>query len=349
MDNISALTAASDRFLHELDAHGNDAVRAMLKRYEPVQKRLLDSLDRLQAQIDEIEGPTKAQLYRLDRYQMLLQQVNQQMGIVGQTLGEQVPALTSDAAQIGNAAARELVLMQSNNSQIAGVFNRMSVAGVERAASYVSSDSPLMSMLNGRYGASWAEVIASQYVTGVAMGQSPRVVIRSLRKTVTIAGPADLARIIRTAQIWSYRDTNHVAWQRSGVVSSWIWSATLDTTTCGSCWAMHGTKHDVSEMLRDHHCGRCAPVPQVASSADYNASELDIPSGEEVFSRYSQPRQESIARAGGWGPQYRAWADGAIDFSDITRVQTDAIYGDMRSLQPLASILHDDAAQYYDR
>jgi hypothetical protein len=347
MADLSPLLTASEAFLRDLDAQGDAATRLMLKHYDPVQRRLLESLDKLQAQIGELESPTKAQLYRLDRYQSLLQQVNTEMGRMGQLLGDQLPGLTDDAGQVGMQAAEELVRLQANSAGIAAAFNKMSVANVQRAVSFVSPESPLTQMLVGRYGESWAEVIASQYVTGVALGQSPRVVIRNLKQTVTVAGPADLDRIIRTAQIWTYRQTNHVAWQRSGVVAGWIWSATLDTTTCGSCWAMNGTKHDVSETLDDHHRGRCAPIPQVVSSSDYQVEPLDIPSGEEVFSRYSRGQQESIAKAGGWLPQYRAWQDGAMAFSDMTRVQTDSIYGDMRSLRPLVSILGSDAEQYY--
>lgn len=342
------LIKASDGFLSQLDKQGDAAVKAMLARYEPVQRSLQDALDRLEKQISELESPTNAQLYKLDRYQSMLQQVNSEMSRMGQGMASRMPDIASQASEVALEAAKELVLLQSNAPAIVGAFNRMSLAGVQTAASYVAPGSPLMDMLNSQYGEGWSAVISSQFVTGVALGQSPRAIVAGLRNTVDIAMPADLNRIIRTAQLYSYRQTNHQAWKESGVVSGWVWvSALIPGRTCGSCWAMHGTKHDNSEILDDHHLGLCAPAPIVSSDADYQADPLNVPTGESIFRNYPDAKQVEVANAGGWGAQYRAYKDGAISFGDMTRNQTDSIYGNMRSVAPLKALLGADASKYY--
>lgn len=348
MAKLSPLIKASDAFLRELDAMANDATRQMLNYYDPIQQRLLDSIDRLLEQVKSLENPTNAQLYRLDRYQTLLQQVADEMGKLGQTLGNKLPSLTDKTARVGMEAAKELVRIQSNDSGVVSAFNRMSISDVQRAVSFVQPQSPLIQMLNKRYGQGWASVIATQYVSGVALGLSPREVVQSLKQTVTVAGPADLDRTIRTAQLYAYRNTNHVAWQQSGVVSGWIWVSALDPErTCSSCWAMHGSRHDVSETLDDHHSGLCAPEPIVSSDADYEAEPPDVKTGEQVFKSYPAAKQAEVAQAGGWGAQYRAYKDGAITFEQMAGTHTDPIYGDMRTQASLVSLLGANAPQYY--
>lgn len=347
MANPRPLIQASNAFLDQLDIAGDAAVREMLRRYGPIMRALLDALAQLTQQLKGLESPTPAQLYRLDRYQNLLRMVDAEMTRMGATVADRMPGLVDNASGIGLASARELALLQSNAPGVAGAFNRLSAADVSVASSYVAPNSPLMNMLLTQYGNGWANVIASQYVSGVALGQSPLKIVAGLKQTLGTAMPADITRIIRTAQLWSYRQTNREAWQKSGVVDEWVWHATLDATTCASCWAQNGTRHPVTEVLDDHHNGRCAMVPVVSSNADYQADPVNIPTGEEVFNRYPAARQKEIADAGGWGPQYRAYKDGAIKFSDMTRTQNDAVYGDMKSAASLKALLGQDAAQYY--
>jgi SPP1 gp7 family putative phage head morphogenesis protein len=319
----------------------------MLRRYEAAQRTLLDALTEVERQMKALEAPTNAQLYRLDRYQTMLKQVADEMARMGIHMADTLPGVANHAKDVAIASSEELVRLQSNNAAIVGAFNRMDVQGVKRAAAFVSPGSPLMTMLQSNYGNSWADVIAAQYVTGVALGQSPRTIVAGLKQTVTTAAPADLTRIIRTAQVTAYRQTNTAAWQQSGVVESWTWSATLDDTTCASCWAQNGTIHPISEVMDDHHNGRCAPVPQVSSDADYQADPLNIPTGESVFNSYTDSRQAEIAKAGGWGAQYRAYKDGAITFGDMTRDSHDDIYGNMKTVASLKALLGDTASKYY--
>jgi hypothetical protein len=348
MPSPSPLLRASNAYLRQLDKGADPAVASLLANYERIQHDLNIALDSLQAQMVEQESPTNAQLYRLDRFTLLLAQVRSEMEHLGQRIADHLPAVSRDAVRTAVDASEELVRLQSNDLNVTAAFGRMDPRTVERALSFVQPHSPLMTMLKGQYGQGWADVIASQYISGVALGWSPRRVVSTLRQTVDVAAPADLDRIVRTAQLYAYRATNSHVWQQSGVVESWVWSADLSgANTCEACWAQNGSVHPVTEILQDHFRGRCAAVPQVSPSADFQADPLTIPTGEEVFSNYSEAKQREVADAGGWGAKYRAWKDGAIDFSDMATKSADPIYGEMNTSQSLKALLGQDAVQYY--
>jgi hypothetical protein len=341
---------ASNGFLDDLDRQAAPAVRRMAAEYARVQKVLLSSLDDLQAKIGELEAPTREQLYRLDRYQTMLAQVQAEMSRLGAIAANESRSVNEQAADLGAQAAAHMGSIATNDPNVIGVFNRMDLAGVARATSFVQDDSPLYGMLRNEYGHGWAKVIAQQYVTGVALGWSPRRTIATIRQTMTVGMESDIERIIRTAQLWSYRTTNQATWVASGVVKSWVWSCTMDGKVCGSCWALHGTRHPVSEVLNDHHRGRCAAIPEVAGSADYTPTPLNVPSGEEVFNSLPPSKQERFAQQGGWAPHYRAYRDGAIRFDQMPGKMEDAIYGEMRVVKSLKEILgEEEAAKYYAR
>jgi hypothetical protein len=89
-------------------------------------------------------------------------------------------------------------------------------------------------------------------------------------------------------------------------------------------------------------------MPNISSDADYQADPVNIPTGEEVFSNYSDAKQASVAKAGGWDAKYRAWKAGDIKFTDMATTSTDRTYGDMNTAQSLKALLGKDAAaQYY--
>lgn len=346
-DPLSPILRASDGFLSDLDRQAAPVVKQVLARYDRIQPRLAEAVRALEAQAAEIDPAGRAQLYQLSRYQTLLQQVNEEIGRLGGAVADAAERASDQAAVTGAEAGAELVRLQANTPGIAGAFTRMDPRTVARAASFVGEGSPLTEMLRGQYGQGWAQVIAQQYVTGVALGQSPRTVARNLARTIDVALPADLDRIIRTAQLWSYRAANHEAWRRSGVTEGWTWSSALDSRTCGACWAMHGTFHSEDETLNDHHRGRCAAIPRIKPTLDYTPTALDVPTGEAEFARLSRGEQDRVASAGGWAPHLRAYREGAIEFGQMATTRRDAIYGDMRVQPGLKSIIGEEAAQFY--
>ena len=100
-----------------------------------------------------------------------------------------------------------------------------------------------------------------------------------------------------------------------------MWRAALDLRTCMSCVRQHGSIHPTSEMLRDHHRGRCGPVPIVRGAT----WQYDVEGGEDWFNRQPASVQRRMMGPG----MYSAWRRNEFAFTDLSRPYTDDVYGEM--------------------
>jgi len=341
----SPILAASEAYLKQLERSGSAASKRLIAQYATALARLQRQVDRLEQQLRESVDGTLAQLYRLDRYQALIEQVADEMGRLGSQLAQVAHTAAVNAASVGATSGINVGRLAAGRGPIGDAFMLLDRATIERASAFVNPQSPLYRRLVRDYSRAWAEVIAQQYVSGIAQGWNPRRIKAAILRTLTTAVPAHIETTIRTAQLWTYHSTQQAVWQTSGLVDYWTWHAALgQPRTCASCIAKHGSRHPVSEVLRDHHNGRCAQVPHVVGTPAQN-----IPSGESVFAAYSQQQQMALASAAGWLPQWRAWQAGAIKFSDLSQAHDDDVYGPMFTQASLKSLLGEQAAQYYER
>jgi hypothetical protein len=115
-----------------------------------------------------------------------------------------------------------------------------------------------------------------------------------------------------------------------GIVTGWIWYAELDTDTCLSCVAEHGTEHELSETLNDHYNGRCAALPLITSFG----SPVDE-SGEAWFANLSTSEQRSMMG----DSKHEAWSAGRFEFGQLSAEQDNDVYGLMRTEASLASLI----------
>jgi hypothetical protein len=114
-----------------------------------------------------------------------------------------------------------------------------------------------------------------------------------------------------------------------------------------ACIAQHGTYHPTSEILNDHHNGRCAMVPVTVSWRDLG---LDIPdkapmqTGQEWFDGLSDAEQAAMFDN---NAMYKAFKAGAIGWDDLIGEHDDRVYGKMLQLPSLKAMLGDAAQDYY--
>lgn len=211
-------------------------------------------------------------------------------------------------------------------------FNRPTVQSIVSAIDYV--DSVAFRDAVGRLGTYHAEQIANLIVTSVAQGRNPREIARLARDYFTVrrSPEADAYNLIQTTQIYSARRGTQAVYQENGV-SEWVWSANIgDTRTCRACVAMHGTRHPVSEVLNDHHRGRCAMVPVTPRWSELGFSggaEVQIETGVDWFYRQDSETQRAVI---GNNLIFEAIQRGQIDFSPdtIVGVYQNPIFGEMR-------------------
>lgn len=105
------------------------------------------------------------------------------------------------------------------------------------------------------------------------------------------------------------------------ILAGWQWYAKLDSRTCPSCIAQHGSLHEVDEPgPLDHHQGRCARLPKAKTWQElgFGVAEprgLDFESGPDWFGRQPEEVQRDIL-----GPKrYEAWRAGGYPFSEWSK------------------------------
>lgn len=167
------------------------------------------------------------------------------------------------------------------------------------------------------------QVVRRELIRGVASGSNPRATAaRMVRRARTrFNGQLGLTRalvISRTETLDAHRAAAELGQnQHADVLRGWEWLAQLDSRTCPSCWAQHGTIHDLSEPgPYDHHQGRCTRCPVAKSWADLG---IDLPEPASVvpdaaaqFDKLPAAQQKQILGT----TRYDAWARGEFPMDD---------------------------------
>lgn len=172
-----------------------------------------------------------------------------------------------DATVRGNARqiATQLPRTEGTAAELTVQFDRVNRealdAIIERTTQRITS-------LNRPLSRRASEQMLRALVHGIPAGASPRAAARRMVRAVEGRFNGGLARaltIARTEMLDAYR-TAAGAQQAANadVLQGWVWSAQLDSRTCPSCVAQHGTVHSLEEDGPwDHQNGRCARMPLV--------------------------------------------------------------------------------------
>jgi len=176
------------------------------------------------------------------------------------------------------------------------------------------------------------EAMRNVILEGVRLGRNPLQIARLLTNQFGM-GFTDSARMMRTLQLYSYREATRANWIAGGIVEGWIWYATLDDRTCMSCVNMHGTIHTLDENLNDHHNGRCA---MLSYPFGLDALNMGDPNGLDWFNKQSEAQQVEMMGKAKW----EAWKGNQFDFSKLTKTYENDVFGTMRSEASLKDLLN---------
>lgn len=305
------------------------------RNYQPLSRRLQDAYRRLTPGIeraigtlsDEIQGMIERgeefspqALRDMTTYQQLLTRIQVEMRDFGAVVRQVGAEAQTQMLQLGLDSALDAVTAQVGNAQVlASVWMRPDPAALQNIVNYAESEAFTARMR--AFGDNAAQSFADTMLGLTAQGQNPRAIARGMTQWLSI--PYTWAEnSTRTMQLYSYRFSNHAAYAANPrVVTGWMWRAALDLRTCMSCVRQHGSIHPTSEMLRDHHRGRCGPVPIVRGAT----WQYDVEGGEDWFNRQPASVQRRMMGPG----MYSAWRRNEFAFSDLSRPYTDDVYGEM--------------------
>jgi len=304
------------------------AILRIVNSYKSTTRYLDSDIDLL---IKELTGGqlSVADVQKLKAYKRLMSNTEDALKEFSSYLGVDMRNEMSKMASLGLSDAFALILTQGD--VLRGVLNRgANEAQLRALINYLDPGKPLYKRLQ-QYGQYNAEYISKMILDGVRGGYNPITIGRSIRDAFGM-GLTDAMRMMRTVQIYSYRDASHLNYQNNrDVVTGWIWFAELDDLTCMSCVSMHGTFHSVDETLDDHHNGRCVPIPVTRLSDPF----IKDGAGQEWFNQKSEAEQRQMMGAG----KYDAWKAGKFEFSQLSKETENDVFGMMRGETPLKDLI----------
>lgn len=307
-----------------------EAVRDLVNAYIEVERRLMDEVNKLVAELADDPDPTIGKLFRARRTDALLRQVREEIrDYATNTVGPTVVKHRRLAAEQGITDAEQLTLAGMDDSPINtdAVFDRLPTETIN-TISGMTVDGPLADLL-ATFGDEAAMKMRSTLITGVALGHNPYKIARELKRTMGISlTRANL--IARTEVNRAHRETSRASYrQNNHIVTGWVWHSACDDRTCAVCWAMHGTEFDLDTPMVAHPACRCAMIPKTKTwkelgfTSDIPETSFSSPSGTDLFRQASPDTQRAVL-----GPRaYEAYRNGEVDLTDFVKPTTSPRFG----------------------
>ena len=319
----------AEKFKTALSRNDLGAQRRLITAYKGLWATIKEKVDTLVLAISATDDITPAQVQRLKYYGTLLDGIREELGRYSAYSQVEMSTAAREAIRLGEGNARILTAASLGDTAIASRLNRINPVAIEKLLGFLTPGGELFKRLNGMPNYT-ADQVANAIVEGVGLGKNPAAIAKAITKSMGMA-LTDSMRTTRTVQLWAYREANRASYlANNDVVQGWIWYADV-AKACPACLAMHGTVHEHSETLDDHHNGGCAMLPLVIGAKN------DIPSGESVFRQLSEAEQKQRLGAEKW----QAWQDGKFEFGQLATTHTDEVYGQMRSVASLKDLLQD--------
>ncbi len=257
--------------------------------------------------------------------------------------------IEAQARRLQDGAIGAGIDMGAKALDAAGVlFGRPAIEQVQALINYV--DSAAFQQRLRRYGSTYAGEVSDTILSMAAQGKDPRKIARAVRDLMRGQPLNDAQRMVRTVQLWGARRGQQSIFQKNAdVVLGWLWSSARDKRTCFGCLAKHGSKHPITEVLNDHHLGRCAMVPLTPSWADLgfeDGTDLTVvETGEAWFGTLPETEQRGMMGPARW----TAWKDGAFTFDQLAQPYQNDVYGEMIGEASLVELVGEQAAKEYVR
>lgn len=267
----------------EVDAVADTVVRDLVAAWAEAWDEVAVDLDlAIRVLLADAEGKriTKAMIMRAVRLTRALRIIQARLETLAAEAGVRITAdlaAVVAAAEAGQAAVTATQLPDDLVDVLgwARVDDRVLDAIVVRSTQQITA-------LTKPLSADATRAVRRELFRGVAAGSNPRVVARRMLARTEGAFNGGLARaatIARTEILDAHREAALVAREANAdVLTGWVWQAELSTRTCAACWAMDGTRFDVTVRGPDGHQNcRCTALPVTKSWAELGIEGVDEP------------------------------------------------------------------------
>jgi SPP1 gp7 family putative phage head morphogenesis protein len=266
---------------------------------------------------------SQAKLAKLERYQVMLYQVQTELSRYNQYAGS---LITSEQAKnLAQGIDDGQALLEAVG--VVGGF-AIPVSAVEFAVGLAGDGTPLFQLLQESYG-QLAAAITQELITGVALGQNPVKTARKMRDAFGMGFDRALL-IARTEQLRPYRMASLAQYRESGVVRGYRRVASKSLRTCMACLIADGMFYPLDVPFEEHPQGRCTPIPVVIGMP-----EIEYQTGKMWFLELPAAVQREMMGKG----KYAAWKAGKFELDDIVGRHEDDVWGNSLGVKPLEGLV----------
>lgn len=330
----------------QVDAETRRLVAAWVREFNVLLPELDAAIAELAAAGKDGGWPSRSQIIRASRLQQAIALAEQRLTVLANAA--QVNLVNAAGEVVDLAVTLEPRLIASQMPSTAGptatlavTFDRLDPAAVD---AIVQRSTEQITTLTQPIGERAAEVMRQELIRAVPTGVSAEAAARKMLKRLEggFNGGLTRALIITRTELIDASRAGAAAQQQanSDVLTGWTWSATLDARTCPSCWAQHGTEHELDEAgPLDHQQGRCVRLPRVKTwrelGFDLDEPPSLVPDAQATFAALSPAEQLEVM-----GPaRLEALQSGKVSWADLSSRRSTDGWRDSFGVTPVADLV----------
>lgn len=265
---------------------------------------------------------TKAPLFGLlegQKLEQIKQAVAEQIGKFADFAKMTTEQLVNWASSLGSQAKSAFLALSS-------VFKPAVQSVADLAQSAVSKIGNLFAGFVGEA----VKGVKDALVQGVSLASSIKVIAEQVTQALDVSRWRALT-IMDTEVFRAFNAASTAFFGEDALQVQYMWICQLSIRSCGTCVALHGTIHDLSDDLQDHPNGSCIKVPYI------DGVSQPIQTGVEWFARQDASTQRTIL---GTHRAYDLYASGKASLNDFVGIHQSHEYGNsvyQRSAKELLS------------
>ena len=323
------------QFAADLAAAETLQMREMAQRWLTIEHSLQGSIDLLAADMaaekEAGRAVSQAKLYRMQRYQALMGQLQGEVQRYAEWAERQIEQRQTELVSLGVQQATTAIQVSMQAGAVSS-FNILDVRAVEAMAALVSEQSPLTRLLKASYPDALGG-LSDTLLIGTALGWGPARTAAEMRRGMSMGLNRSL-NIARTEQLRALRMASSQQYQESGVVIGHKRIA-AKFGSCAACLARDGEMLLVDEPVYDHPSGRCSSVPIIEG-----VPAPSWQSGRDWLNEQPVEYQRKVLGAG----RYAACKAGKFKFDDLATTTHHDEWGKGLAVKPLSELVSTEKA-----
>ena len=310
------------QFKDDLVARDADTILQLGQRWARLEGALEANIQLLVLELQELQAAGLAfniqDVYRLNRYQKLLAQMQVEMTYYNLWVAEYVVENQRKMAVLGINNATELIQLSLLEGGLgAGAFfDKLPVEAIELMIGNAGKGGPVYALLQEAYPLA-VDQMTDALIRNVALGLGPRVTAEQMMNGVA-GGLNHALTVARTEQLRVYREASRQQYEISGAVQKYMRFASKSGNTCALCLALDREIYLSKDLMYVHPNDRCTMIPIVNG-----VKPPGWESGEDWLKRQDPELQQKILGK----KAQELWSNGDIELMDLVKKTEHDIWG----------------------